>query len=121
MGNMAPRQKLRVGRPLTGFSGNTAPVVTITAADATPDFGSPLGSPQGLAFGTYKATAVDAQQGDISASIVWSTADDGVLGTGSTVVLTFTTTSGSPETVLTATATDAFGASGSDTTVVTVP
>ncbi len=66
MGNMAPRQKLRVGRPLVGFP-NTAPVVTITFAK------TPVTVDEAQPSGEYTATAVDAEEGDISSSLVWTT------------------------------------------------
>ena len=65
-GAMAPRQKVARGRPLVGFP-NTDPVVTITFAK------SPVTVSVPQASGEYTATAVDAEQGDIASSLVWTT------------------------------------------------
>ncbi len=63
------------------------------------------------------ATATDAQDGDLSAQIDWSSDIDGALGTGASVDVA--TLSPGPH-VLTASVADALGEVGSDTTTVTV-
>jgi hypothetical protein len=57
---------------------NTKPAVVITAplANATLDLGVPI---------TFRATATDAETGDVSAQIQWTSNLDGVLGTGATI------------------------------------
>ena len=109
MPGMTARIKLKKGRALVGHE-NAAPVVTITAFDATP--------PNGTASTVFSATALDAEQGDLSANIVWtSSGEAGVLGIGASVTLTFVVAGGQ---TVTATATDAFGTDGTDTQAVTV-
>ena len=66
MGHMAPAQKVKKGRPLVGFP-NTAPVVTITLAVSPQIVDVPSAS------GEFTATAIDAEQGDIASSLVWTT------------------------------------------------
>ena len=70
MPGMSPHMKIKKGRPLANWpGGNTPPVINITAFDAAPDI-------SGNPFTTeYIAVATDAEQGDISASIVWRVAD----------------------------------------------
>ncbi len=63
---MAPRQKVRVGRPLVGFP-NTDPVVAITMWEGSMFVDVPSES------GEFVATAIDAEQGDIASSLVWTT------------------------------------------------
>jgi len=101
-----PHQK---GRALVGHT-NTPPVVTITAfiADMTQD----------VPDGPFTATAFDAEQGDISDQIVWSTVADGILGTGASVTLAFSTLNGT--TPLKASVVDAFDDGGSDEEVINV-
>jgi hypothetical protein len=101
------------GRPelvLTlGTAAGTPPVVTIQspAAGTTAPFGPGV---------TLSATAIDAQDGDLSAHIAWSSSLDGSLGTGAS--LTRNLTLGSH--VLTAVATDNDLNRGSASTTVTV-
>jgi hypothetical protein len=78
MGNMAPRQKLRAGRALVGFP-NTAPVVVITT------FTSPVTVDAEAEVGSFVATAVDAEQGDLASTLVWTTKTV-VAGEGSQIV-----------------------------------
>lgn len=77
-GALAPVQKVKKGRPLAGFP-NTDPVVTITFAKSTVTVDVPEPS------GEYTATAIDAEQGDIAASLVWTTLTV-VAGEGSQIV-----------------------------------
>jgi hypothetical protein len=60
----------------TYVAGNTDPVIAIT----TPANGATEVTPVSVS-----ATATDAEDGDISSSIVWSSNVDGVLGTGSSL------------------------------------
>ena len=62
MPGLAPAQKIKKGRPLVGFP-NTGPVVTITGFDAGPTVS--------VATPGFTGTAIDTEQGDISASIIW--------------------------------------------------
>jgi hypothetical protein len=90
--------------------GNAAPVVAISspADPTTVDEGDPV---------TFAGAADDAEDGDITGSISWSSSRDGIIGSGSG----FTTSGLSAGThVVTATATDSGGKSGSDTVTVTV-
>jgi len=88
---------------------NAAPVVTIT----TPDGQSiPLGSMLEL-----RATAADAEDGDLTSGIAWSSSVNGALGTGGSVDAT-SLSEGTH--VITATVTDSGGATGSATITITV-
>ena len=60
----------------TATVGNTAPSVSITS----PTTGSTTTSPA-----TLTGTASDAQDGDVSATIVWTSSIDGPLGTGASI------------------------------------
>ncbi|MEM1084528.1 MAG: LamG-like jellyroll fold domain-containing protein [Verrucomicrobiota bacterium] len=66
-----------LANPSTG-SGNSAPQVVITA----PSDGSVFDAGTSINF---TATASDAEDGDLSSSIVWSSDKDGVLGTGASI------------------------------------
>jgi len=90
-------------------TGNTPPNVTITS----PANGSTFTEGQSILF---TATAVDAQDGDLAASLAWSSSLDGPLGTGASVS---TTLSIGTHTV-TAAVTDSGSLSGSDAITVTV-
>src|SRR5207249_734594 len=57
---------------------NTPPVVTITA----PPAGT---SPEPLAGVTFTATATDAEDGNLTSAITWTSSRDGALGTGGTI------------------------------------
>ena len=109
---MNVRQKLAKGRPLEGHS-NVGPTVTITLAQTNPVVNVPTGP--------YQATATDAEQGDISSRIVWKISiGKGVfqtLGTGGSTSLTFDTVGSE---TLYASVTDSFGATDTDSVVVTV-
>jgi extracellular elastinolytic metalloproteinase len=94
---------------VTVTSPNTAPVVTITApADGT-------SVPDGTAI-TFTGTANDAEDGDISGSISWSSSIDGGLGSGASVNATLSVGTHT----ITASATDSGSLSGSDSITVTV-
>jgi YD repeat-containing protein len=63
------------------LSGNTAPIVKITAPSA----------PQAITLGSaieFTAQAIDNEDGDLSTNIVWASSIDGSLGTGATVSVT---------------------------------
>lgn len=113
---MNVRQKLLKGRPLTGHV-NVAPVVTITAFNTNPANGVPATG--------FAATATDSEQGDISNQIVWTTSQGTagspttplVLGTGASPTLTFPV-AGSQ--TVTASVTDSYGSTGSDSAVTNV-
>ena len=107
MGHMPPRIKVKKGRPLPGYG--SAPVVTITGADLSPASGTPTGG--------YTATAIDDVDGDISANLVWTASVDGVLGSGASPTLTFTTQGNQ---TLTASVTDSNGQTGQDDVAVSV-
>jgi hypothetical protein len=90
---------------------NTAPVVTITAP---PD---PTTIDEGVSI-TFTGTAIDAgEDGDISASLSWSSSIDGHIG--DTASVTTSSLSGGTHTI-TASVTDSLGGSDSDTVSVTV-
>jgi FtsP/CotA-like multicopper oxidase with cupredoxin domain len=93
-----------------GAPANTPPVVTITSpADlSTFTFGDSV---------TFTGTAMDTQDGDISASLTWSSDLDGAIGSGGT----FSTTTLSVGThLITATATDSGTLTGSASITVTI-
>jgi hypothetical protein len=86
---------------------NTAPVVSITSPANAATVASPV---------SFTATATDAEDGSLAASVSWSSSVDGAIGTGASI--------SSPLTVgahtITATVTDAGGASDSDVITITV-
>lgn len=103
--------------PTNGFAvpggcagGNTPPAVTITApaSGSTVDEGDPV---------TFVASATDAEDGDLTGSIAWSSSLDGALGGGGSV--TTSSLSAGAHTV-TAAVTDSGGLGGSDAIGVTV-
>lgn len=104
MAGMAPRQKARKGRyDGVTIPGNTAgPTVTIASAVMT--------DLELVASGT----AIDPEAGDLSATIVWSSDVDGVIGTGASITVTLSEGAH----VITASATDGIK-SGEATTNVT--
>lgn len=109
MPGMPPRIKQKKGRLLDNYP-NVAPVVTITSSHG----------PGGLGGSdTFTATAIDAEDGDITASIVWTTSFDTNpnTGTGGSFTTQFLDLG---SLTVTATVTDAWGKSGSDTVVVEV-
>jgi hypothetical protein len=93
----------------SGPPANTAPTLTIT----TPADNSV--AVEGIAV-TFTATASDAEQGDLSGTVVWSSSRDGILGTGASVSVPLTR----GRHIVTATVTDAGGLVGSAQVVVRV-
>src|SRR5207253_287117 len=89
---------------------NTPPVVTITA----PTAGT---SPEPPAALTFAATALDAEDGDLTTGITWTSSRDGTLGTGGT--LTTSNLSTGTHTIR-ATVTDSSGKQASATMTVVV-
>jgi hypothetical protein len=89
---------------------NASPVVTITAPADGSSFN--VGDPV-----TFTGTATDAEDGDISADIIWSSSIDGYLGTGASIIVSDLTAGGH---TITAEVTDSGGASGSDSITVTI-
>lgn len=89
---------------------NTPPVVVISA----PDDESSHNVGDSIAF---TATSTDAESGDISAGIVWTSDVDGSLGTGGTVNIS--TLSIGTHTI-TATSTDSGGLVGADSITITI-
>jgi hypothetical protein len=91
-------------------AGNDAPWVAATAPveGGQVDPGTPV---------TFRGLAVDAESGDLTASLAWTSDRDGTIGTGAT--FTTSTLSNGPH-VVTARATDGGGASGSHTTTILV-
>ena len=88
---------------------NTAPVITISSPTASATYS--VGEPVVLA-----ATATDAEDGDLTAAITWSSSLDGALSPSATGEVLLTVGSH----VLTARVTDADGADGSAAVSVTV-
>jgi hypothetical protein len=89
---------------------NTPPEVTITAPENGSEFA--LGDEV-----TFAASASDAEDGDISANIVWNSSINGDFGTGATVI-TAALSPGSH--TITASVTDSAGAPGSGSITVTI-
>jgi hypothetical protein len=89
---------------------NAAPVVTLTA----PAEGAAFRVNTAISF---SATALDPEQGDLSASIRWSSDRNGFLGVGATLV-TSALSSGTHR--ITATATDSIGGVGAATRTILV-
>lgn len=92
------------------FPISAIPVVQITApADgAVFDPGDPV---------TFTGTANDAEEGDLSASIAWASDEDGPLGTGASLTTSQLTTGVH---VITASATDSDGGTGSASIEITI-
>jgi len=88
---------------------NSAPTVTITA----PPDGSSFSEGSSI---TFTGTASDAEDGDLSASIAWTSSLDGPLGTGASISKTLSVGTH----LITASVTDSGGATGSDSITVTV-
>ena len=65
---------------------------------------------------TFTATATDVEDGDLTASIVWTSSADGALGTGGSISTTLSVVTHT----ITATVTDSDGASATDGVTVTV-
>jgi extracellular elastinolytic metalloproteinase len=93
-----------------GAPGNTAPVVAISS----PANGA--GFTEGDAV-TFSGSASDTEDGDISASLVWTSSLDGQIGTGASFT-TSTLSTGSH--TVTASVTDSGGANGSDSISISV-
>jgi hypothetical protein len=117
---MNVRQKLAKGRPLKGYaSKNVGPTVTITGYVPTPNVNNPTVG--------FTATAVDPEQGNLAGRIVWYTNGVGSpagspvvpirIGSGPAPTLTFPNQG--LQTV-TASVTDSFGTTGTDTQAITV-
>jgi len=89
---------------------NTDPEVTITAPDDDSDHmrGSVV---------TFTGTSVDAEEGDLSAGIAWSSDVDGALGTGATLHVS-TLSVGAHR--ITASSTDSAGGTGSDSIMIMI-
>jgi uncharacterized protein YjiK len=95
---------------LPSFSGNALPTVTITA----PSTGTT--STEGDLI-TFTGTATDAEDGDLTASLAWTSSLDGSIGSGGS----FSTSALSAGThTITASVTDGGGSEGSDAITVTV-
>jgi len=111
MPGMSQNIKIRKGRVAAV---NAAPVVTITSGPPTASTGSP-----DTPF-TFTATAIDAEDGDITANIVWTsslaTSPAGATG-GSFAVTSFDAAGAN---TVTATVTDSGSLVGTDTEVFTV-
>jgi hypothetical protein len=88
---------------------NEAPVVTITS----PTDGSTFDSGATI---TFEGTASDTEDGDLTASLVWTSDKDGQIGTGGS----FSNKLSDGKHTITASVTDSGGASGSDSTNITV-
>ena len=89
---------------------NTAPTVTITAPAAGSSFqqNTPV---------TFTGTATDAEQGDLTANLVWTSNTQGSIGTGGS----FTTSGLAVGThIITAAVTDAGGLQGTATRTITI-
>jgi beta-lactam-binding protein with PASTA domain len=93
----------------SGPPANTAPTLTITAPANNST------AVEGVAV-TFTATASDAEQGDLSGTVVWSSNRDGILGSGASLSVPLTR----GRHVITATVTDAGGLQGSGQVVVRV-
>ena len=89
---------------------NTAPTVAITAPSSSSSF------TEGVSVG-FTGTASDTEDGDLSASISWSSDLDGALGTGASLSIS---TLSVGEHLITASATDSGSLSGSDVILLTI-
>jgi len=108
MPGLTARMKVKKGRKLVGW--DSAPVITIDAFSATANTGVPEAG--------YSATATDAEDGDISANVTWTSNHDGVLDIGAgPLSLTFTTVDTH---ILTALIVDAWGNASTATETVVV-
>ncbi|MEM1085023.1 MAG: Ig-like domain-containing protein, partial [Verrucomicrobiota bacterium] len=101
---------LATGSDSVSITVNAKPVVTITspADSSTSNDGDSV---------TFTATATDAEDGNVAASLSWSSDVDGVIGTGAT--FNYAALTPGPH-VITATATDSGSAEGSDSVSITV-
>ena len=99
----------RFGVTIDGGAGSNAPVVSITS----PAHGSTFGSGASIAFA---GTASDADDGDLTANLVWTSSINGQIGTGGS----FSTTLSDGNHTITASVTDLNGAIGSNSVSITV-
>ena len=104
-GGLSASQKVSI----TVASSNTAPTVSISA----PSIGASY--PQGASI-TFSGSASDAQDGNLSSRITWKSSQDGQIGSGSS----FSRTLSAGTHVITASATDGTGLSGTAQVTVTV-
>ncbi|UCH82333.1 MAG: hypothetical protein JSW20_06780, partial [Nitrospiraceae bacterium] len=95
---------------LPPFNGNALPVVTITM----PSNGSMINLGDTV---TFTGTALDAEDGDLTGSMVWTSSLDGPIGSGG-LFLTSTLSLGTH--IITASVNDSGGQSGSDMIMVMV-
>ena len=100
-------ERINAYQAVLGPAVNTAPVVTISSPikDANFTAGIPI---------NFAGSAADAEEGDLSANLVWTSDLDGKIGIGSS----FSTTLSTGTHLITATATDSQGAT--DTASVTI-
>jgi len=113
MPGLTARMKVKKGRKLVGW--DALPIITIDTFSAFEANGVPTDNLD------FTGTASDAEDGNISANIIWTTVADGdvqTAGTGDAPILTFTTVG--PSQVLTATITDSWGNTSTATVSVTV-
>lgn len=94
----------------TGGGGNVAPAVTISSPADGASF------TEGDAI-TFTGSASDTEDGDLSASLVWTSSADGQIGTGASFT-TSTLSTGSH--TITASVTDSGGANGADSIGISV-
>jgi hypothetical protein len=110
VGNTTVFRHATVAGAGAGETPNTAPTVSITSpADA-----STFANGSSIAF---IATAGDNEDGDLGASVTWSSDQDGALGAGASITVTL---SSDKVHVITASVSDSGGASASDGITVTV-
>ena len=93
-----------------GTTGNTAPTVSISA----PADGSVVTEGDAV---TFSGSASDAEDGDLSGSLVWTSDLDGQIGTGASFTTSGLSVGGH---TVTASVTDSGGANGSDAVGITV-
>jgi arylsulfatase A-like enzyme len=94
-------------------------IVTRLVANAAPSITSISAAPTSVLLGTpvaLTASAADAEDGDLSAAIVWSSSRDGALGAGATLAPTLT----AGVHAVTASVTDSGGRSASASVTVTI-
>ncbi len=95
--------------PTPAPTANEPPVVVINS----PADGAPFGSSESVSFG---GTTSDTEDGDLTASLAWSSDLDGPIGTGGT----FSTTLSDGTHAITASATDSGSKTGSDSITIVV-
>ena len=105
-----------------GLSGSDSIAITVTPAPNTPPMVTITAPADGSSSGaggsvTFSGTAIDNEDGDISAALSWTSNLDGAIGSGGT----FSTTSLSVGThTITASATDSGGLTGTASITITV-